>query len=106
MKGMYDEPVNIDWSITQLLLLERMEERGYPLIKPFGNLVSDMKDAGYGELLGDKPESKISVCLNSRKMSVTVGICLLSFLFEDYADFQQKTKNYGEKFQGRNKIQL
>ncbi|MFR1061442.1 MAG: hypothetical protein ACLSEY_13640 [Enterocloster sp.] len=28
MKGMYDEPVNIDWSITQLLLLERMEERG------------------------------------------------------------------------------
>lgn len=96
MKGMYDEPVNIDWNITQLLLLERMEERGYPLIKPFGNLVSDMKDAGYGELLGDKPESKISACLNSKIRSVTVGVCLLSFLFEDYEDFQQKTENHGE----------
>lgn len=88
-QGLYRQPVNIDLHVTQKLLLERMAQRGYPIKKPYGNLLPNMLSAGYGPLLGESPENRLSDTFTSGITPATEVMHLLSFLFENYEDFRR-----------------
>lgn len=93
MLELYLDPPHISLDETQLIILSKIKECGYPTSSPYGTLIDNMKKDGYWPVVNlSKGQIKRSIVKNSAVMQYVIVFAF--YLFRDYKEFKKAAGKY------------